>query len=931
MARRKAGDNQVKVGNVTDVSGEVNIAGRDIYKGYTPEQVSVLLTQITTTLQPKPFDGRCPYKGLEVFREEDAELFFGREKLVEELFRRVKGSRTVFITGPSGSGKSSLVRAGLIPGLKQGAIKDLYSQRWLYETLKPGREPMVELGRVAASITGTLNAGEDIRTKGLTDASLLAQWCEIALKDDRQKRVVLFIDQFEEVFTQTDKEAERLSFLNLLTHAATVEKGRVILLFAMRSDFLPNCASYPELNALLSQQFIQIGAMRPKELVSAIAQPALSVGLQIDPDLVAQIINDMEGAPGALPLMQFALKDLFDSQQAKGGLIALRLYDYNERGGIHEALERHADASFAELNQHEQELARSIFSGLIAVGHGTQDTRRTAPFNELVPANANAQDVGTVVQKLADARLITTEEGDNSKYTITHEKLISSWTWLEKLINENRAAIDLQNEIANDAKEWEDHQRDPSYLYTGARLASAREKLDANKIVLSGLAQLFIETGVQAYADELEAAKQRTTQLRRRSVYLTTALVAALLAVGIAIFFSVQSQRQAKISSARELAATSITTLDLDPDLSLRLALQSLSETRTSQGEEALQRALVSPPVQLTLLGHSGAVYSVAYSHDGKRLVTASQDGTARIWDAATGQELLALRGHIAAVNSAAFSPDGKLVATAGADKTVRIWDAKTGQQMLSIDKHSAAVNSVAFSPNAQYIVTASDDKTARVWQVTDGRQVQLLDKHTAAVRCALFSPDGKLIATGGYDQTINFWDATTGQLTSSISNDSQNVDTIAFSPDSQYVLADWVYNAYRWDIASGTNVAEYFGGHTWYVTSVAFNPLDGSQVATGSADQTVRIWDTESGNELEIMRGQSGAIYSVAFDPAGDHLAAASDDQTVRIWNIGEWRKRVLIEPAGYFIDAAYSSDGSKIATAGSDGMIRIWEAATG
>jgi len=404
----QAVNNSNAVGSISagrDISGSIHIGDT----GYTVDEVSVLINQIKSTFQPKPFGGRCPYKGLDVFDEEDAELFFGREKLVEDLVSRVKNSLTLFVTGPSGSGKSSLVRAGLIHSLKMGALNALRSERWLYETMKPTREPFIELARVTSSFTGTLTAGEDIRTKGLTDATVLAQWCEISLKDSRDKRAVIFIDQFEEVFTQISREEERVAFLNLLTHAATVPNGRVILLFSMRSDFVSNCATYPQVNALLNQQFVQIGAMQPEELVSAIAQPALRVGLRIDPDLIAQIINEMKGEPGALPLMQFALKDLFDSQQSKGGVFALTLNDYLQRGGIHKALERHADDSFSKLSKDEQVLAHSIFSGLIEIGRGRQDTKRTALFDELVPANAKAEDVEAIVQKLADARLITTD------------------------------------------------------------------------------------------------------------------------------------------------------------------------------------------------------------------------------------------------------------------------------------------------------------------------------------------------------------------------------------------------------------------------------------------------------------------------------------------------------------------------------------------
>ena len=380
--------------------------------GYTVEQVSTLLTQISSTFQPKPFDGRCPYLGLDAFSEDDADRFFGRETLVSELVARVKESRFVVIAGPSGSGKSSLVRAGLIHALKQGALPN--SDRWLYATLTPGRDPIESLALAMSRLAKSPDAGKYLREHS-AEPDALHDFVESQLSDRKDQRAVIFVDQFEEVFTQVSKEDERVAFLNLLTHAATIEDGRVTVLFALRSDFVSNCATYPQLNALLNQQFMQVGAMQPDELVSAIARPALQVGLRIDPDLIAQIVNDMQDEPGALPLMQFALKDLFDAQQAKGGVIALTLNDYLARGGLRKALERHADAAFAKLSESEQQLARTIFSGLIEIGRGTQDTRRTAAFDELVPANVRCSQVKAVVQKLADARLITTDEQDRQR------------------------------------------------------------------------------------------------------------------------------------------------------------------------------------------------------------------------------------------------------------------------------------------------------------------------------------------------------------------------------------------------------------------------------------------------------------------------------------------------------------------------------------
>jgi energy-coupling factor transporter ATP-binding protein EcfA2 len=475
------------------VGGEVSIAGRDIYKGYTAEQVSVLLAQITSTFQPKPFDGRCPYKGLDVFEEEDADLFFGRERLVEDLLGRVKESRAIFIIGPAGSGKSSLVRAGLIHALKQGAIKNLHSERWLYETMRPGREPIKDLARTFSRLK-SLELEEYFRTHA-NQNNVLNECAESVLSPREDQRFVLFVDQFEEVFTQISQEEERLAFLNMLVYAATVENGRVIVLFAVRSDFVSNFAMYPQLNALLNQQFVQIGAMRADELVSAIAQPALRVGLRMDSDLISNIINDMKGEPGALPLMQFALKDLFDSQQEKGSLTALTLNDYLMRGGIHMSLERHADHSFAALSESEQQLARSIFSALIEIGRGTADTPRTALFDEVIPANTKAEDVKRVVQKLADARLITTDEqAGKDTVMISHGKLIEAWPWLRKLVNENRDVIILQNKIANDAQEWEENHRDPSYLYTGTRLANILGQRKVKRLILGTLSQEFVDS-----------------------------------------------------------------------------------------------------------------------------------------------------------------------------------------------------------------------------------------------------------------------------------------------------------------------------------------------------------------------------------------------------------------------------------------------------
>jgi energy-coupling factor transporter ATP-binding protein EcfA2 len=490
--------------------GEIHVRGnvRDLRIGhtigYTSEQVSRLIAQISTTFHPKPFIGHSPYKGLDVFEEEDAGLFFGREKWVENLVGRVRDSRTIFVTGPSGSGKSSLVRAGLIPTIK----KTDYGESWLYATMTPERDPVEALAAVFARLKDP-GLSKYFR-ENVTVPSTLHECAESVLSERVAQRLVLFLDQFEEVFTQSDKgQAEIL--LSLLAHAATVEKRRVVLLFSLRSDFISNCTGYPRLNELLNRQFVQIGAMEPDELVRAIALPALHVSLKIEPDLISQIINDMKGEPGALPLMQFALKDLFDAGQASGGITALTLDAYLQRGGIENALERHANAALDRLSDQERDLARNVFSRLIEIGPGMHETRRTALSNELVPVDQRAEMVNAVIQKLVNARLITTDE---TTVTISHEKLIDAWSWLKKLVAEHRELIALQNDISRDAHQWEIHGRETSYLYSGARLFKVREQLAVEQLPLSNLAQAFLHDGIEVEDQKrLEEEQRRNREL----------------------------------------------------------------------------------------------------------------------------------------------------------------------------------------------------------------------------------------------------------------------------------------------------------------------------------------------------------------------------------------------------------------------------------
>jgi hypothetical protein len=828
----QANDDSIAVGSVS-VGGSIDgsfIIGSHNVVGFTSDQVSTLLTQISTTFQVKPFDGRCPYKGLEVFGEEDAELFFGREKWVENLIGRVKESRTLFVTGQSGSGKSSLVRAGLIPTLK----KTRYGEGWLYATLKPGRDPMESLATAFSRLKDP-GLGKYLR-ENAGQASVLHECAESVLSERADQRLVLFLDQFEEIFTQLSKDKAQ-TFINLLAHAATVENGRVIILFSMRSDFVPNCATYPQLNELLNQQFVQIGAMQPEELVSAIAQPALRVGLKIDPDLIAQIINDMKGEPGALPLMQFALKDLFDAEQAKGGMIALTLSDYLEHGGINQALERHANASLAQLTAQEQELARNVFSGLIEIGRGTQDTRRTALSNELIPAGTQAEAVKTVVQKLANARLITT---DATTVTISHEKLIDAWPWLKKLVNENRDVIALQNEIAADAKEWEEHKRDASYLYSGGRLVNANEQLKSNKLVLSGIALEYIRAG--------QARENR----RRKTWSGSIIFIFVLLVTLVAIFANLRKEAQntAIRSQAIQVGIQS---------RNLRSDAQTIQAFRVKHILTTTLHNIPNSQTSIDLINSefdnagSTRIEALAVSLNGQYLATGLENQII-VWNLRNlAADPIALKGHKDKITVMQFAPDGKILASADAAEII-FWDleSRSAVGQLPIEYRY----SLTFHPDGKILVTGGIFEDIIVIDSSNPSSPFIISSAeiSEATGIVRVSPDKKLIAASSIG-AVYLLDATK-ELAELIKLPiSENINDLAFSPDQKRLAVATSSEVLIFDSNDNYRGSPKRLKTTDFLVNpdIMFNP-DGSLLAVGILHGPILVWDINKADEPPII-----------------------------------------------------------------------------
>ncbi len=958
--------------------------------------------------QEPPAPGEPPFKGLQYFEEADADLFFGRETLTAKLAGRLREGRTfIAVVGASGSGKSSLVRAGLIPALKRGEAAEgrshpmAHSRDWPVHLITPTAHPLealaVSLTRDTESVTAAATLLDDL----MRDPRALHLAVRRILAGAGAARLALVVDQFEELFTLCRHEAERQAFVDNLLMATTLQtEGPTLLVITLRADFYAHCAQYANLREALANYQEYIGPMSAEELRRAIEEPARRGGWEFEPVLVDLLMREAGGEPGSLPLLSHAL---LETWQRRGGR-TLTLRGYAESGGMRGAIARTAERVYRELGPPQQGIARGIFLRLTALGEGTLDTPRRAGLSELTRKAEEAEEVEAVLRTLADARLIMTGEG---VVEVAHEALIREWPALRGWLAEDREGLRLHRRLTEAAQAWEALERDPGELYRGARLAQALEWARAHAQELNVLERGFLEASrewEQRRAAEREAARQReleaaqklaeaesrraeeqaraARELRRRAVGLTVASVLGVALAVVAIVFAGQARQEAHLAFARELAAAAVDNLAIDPERSILLALQAVSQTYSADGtvlpeaENALHRSIQSSRVQLTLSGHTDQVLEVAFSPDGMRVATASLDGTAKVWDTVSGQVLLTLGGHSAGVTGVAFSPDGSRLATASQDKTARVWDASSGQVLLTLPGHGDGVEAVGFSPDGTRLATASRDQTARVWDAVSGDELLVLSGHTDAVLDLAFSPDGTRLVTASRDQTARVWDAFSGQEYFNLSAHTHIVEAVAFGPDGKRLLTtSWDVTARVWNVAPGESGGVVFtlSGHTGSVLGGAFSP-EGTRLATASSDGTARVWDAFSGQELMTLSGHAGAVREVAFSPDGTRLATASIDKTVKVWDLSlerelltlsghtapvfrlafspdgmrlataSWDKtakvwdaasgRALLTLSGHsgrVLGIAFSPDGSRVATAGEDGTVRVWDATTG
>jgi hypothetical protein len=802
----------------------------------------------------------CPYRGLFHFGPRDAEYFFGRENFVEELVRATQTRSFIPLLGASGSGKSSVVLAGLVPKLQQAG-------HWQFTHFRPGADPFHALALALVPLyTTNLDETEQLRqSRNLagyfrTGEVLLADVFAQIQQNYPTDRVLLIADQFEELYTLCSDEATRRNFLDKLLAGIAAPTDHIpfapVLVATMRADFLGNALSYRPFADVLQNADLKLGPMNRAELTEVIEKPAQKLGVVFEAGLVERILGDVEKEPGILPLLEFALTELWQRRSGK----QLTHAAYEEIGEVQGALARHANQEYGKLSEADRERVRRIFIQLVRPGEGAEDTRRIATKGEL------EEESWSLVKQLADARLVVTSRNATSQETVevVHEALIRSWGELRGWMEIDRVFRAWQERLRGAMRQWQEMKQDEGSLLRGAALAKAEEQLRQRPeelVAESG----FIEQSLQKQKriQQAETARQKREIKNARTVTVVS-LFAFVVSSGLGIMAWKQTQ-QAELNLADVLSASALSLIEKGKELDAFIPAIRAGKILQNQqvyhpsGLNALQEALNRISERNRLEGRDFSVslphfYSVQISPNGKTQATVD-DKMIKLWAVDTGQTIRTFQG-----NTVTFSPDEKTVATVDG-KTIKLWTIATGKELQTFQG-----GTVIFSPDKKTVATV-DDKMIKLWAVDTGQTIRTFQGNTVT-----FSPDEKTVATVD-GKTIKLWTIATGKELQTFQG-----DTVIFSPDEKTVATVDDKMIKLWAVATGEELQTFQGD------TVTFSP-DEKTVATVDG-KTIKLWTVATGRELRTFQGHQDSVHTVIFSSDGQTLTTVSLDRTIK-WQI--------------------------------------------
>ncbi|MEH2337684.1 nSTAND1 domain-containing NTPase [Nostoc sp.] len=858
------------------------------------------------------FNQENPYRGLYAFESEQAQYFCGRDEAVRTLISRLAESRFLAVIGYSGSGKSSLVKAGLLPQLKGDRLPG--SSEWEIASFTPGEHPLGKL-------------------------------VDILTRQQQQNRPhLLFIDQFEEIFTLCQDDEERKAFIRLVAQEVKKGEGETRIILTIRGDFLNRCADYREIITLINNipptSFI-VTPMSFAELEEAIEKPAKLHGVNFERGLVSQISADVVNRPGALPILQYALKELWrvciEEPESPEPLLTHK--GYEEIGGVKGALDKRATILYESLTTVDQAFARCLFMELVQLGEAGEVTRRRASWERLEVVADSPQQLQRVIGLLAGSqqRLIIT---DKNTVEVAHEALLSEWKLLNTWITENLENIRLSRSLEEDCQEWvQRFNKSDDALLAGANLAVISEWVNKTQPRLTPQEIEFLHKSLEKRDRQIQAQLEQERQLRElaesRQKEAEARAIAEIekamasedkakaeaarakeaeasakyqkqrtrlaIAVGVlAIFSLILAQRwqlevkQQEVNTALGVIRTSKDLIDGNKQLEVLIeSLKALEQITNPKYLNEIQQIILQIRERNRLEGHGDLVTSVNSSPDGRKLTSASYDGIVKLWDI-NGGLITNMAMHTNRVYSVKFSPDNQLIASASADHTIIIWT-KDGKYVRTLNRHKDAVYDIAFSPDSQYLVSASRDKSIILWNVKNGNFLKSY-VNESLIRRIDFAPDGKNIAFTS-DNNIKIWNRETEKsIIFGKHNPPGLLSSVKFSPKANILVSsDYSGEIYIWSIKNLENsdkrqpIKTFKTRHIGYLNNINLSN-DGKIIASAGEDGIIKLWDKD-GNLLKFIKAHRSGVQEVSFIPDNNNfIASSSADTTVRLWFIGEY-----------------------------------------